>query len=105
MNNLQSKKESAQYRKNEDLKESQKVAEELKKITVKIPVKVGENGRLFGAVTSKEIAEALKNDFNIEVDKKKVLLQDSIKETGVTIVDIKLNEGVTAKVKVFVVAK
>ena len=63
-------------------------------------VKAGENGKLFGGVTSKEIAEALKKDFKIDVDKKKVMLKDAIKVAGVTNVDIKLYEGVIATVKV-----
>ena len=77
----------------------------MKTITVKISVKAGENGRLFGAVTAKEIAEALKKDFGIEVDKKKVMLQESIKVAGATKVDIKLNEGVIASVQVMVTPK
>ncbi len=105
MNNLKAKNESIAYRKSEDLKEAKEIAEKMKKITVKIEVKAGENGRLFGAVTAKEIAEALKKDFNINVDKKKVLLNESIKVAGVTKVDIKLNEGVMAKVSVMVVPK
>ena len=98
MNNLKAKNESVAYRKGEDKKEAEEIAKRLKDITVKIRVKAGENGRLFGAVTSKEISEALKKDYNIDVDKKKVLLQESIKAAGVTIVDLKLNEGVMAKV-------
>ncbi len=105
MNNLKAKNESVQYRKDEDLKEAKKIAEKMKTITVKISVKAGENGRLFGAVTAKEIAEALKKDFGIEVDKKKVLLQESIKVAGATKVDIKLNEGVVASVQVMVTPK
>lgn len=105
MNNLKSKNESVAYRKGEDLKEAKEIAERMKKITLKISVKAGENGKLFGAVTSKEISEALKKEFDIEVDKKKVLLSESIKVAGVTTVDIKLNEGVMAKLKVLVVAE
>ena len=105
MNNLKAKNESIAYRKGEDLKEAKEIAEKMKSITVKIEVKAGENGRLFGAVTAKEIAEALKRDFNIIVDKKKVLLSESIKGAGVSKVDIKLNEGVMAKVTVMVVPK
>ena len=105
MNNLKAKNESIAYRKGEDLKEAKEIAEKMKSITVKIEVKAGENGRLFGAVTAKEIAEALKRDFNIIVDKKKVLLSESIKVAGVSKVDIKLNEGVLAKVTVMVVPK
>ena len=105
MNNLKAKNESMAFRKGEDLKEAQELAEKMKKITVKIFVKAGDNGKLFGAVTSKEISEALKTDFNINIDKKKILLTESIKVAGVTKVDIKLNEGVMAKVSVMVVPK
>lgn len=105
MNNLKAKNDSIQYRKGEDLKEAKEIAERMKTITVKISVKAGENGRLFGAVTAKEIAEALKKDFGIEVDKKKVMLQESIKVAGATKVDIKLNEGVMASVQVMVMPK
>lgn len=105
MNNLKSKNESIAYRKGEDLKEAKKIAEKMKNIIVKIYVKTGENGKLFGGVTAKEIAETLKKDHNINVDKKKVLLSETIKVAGTTIVDIKLNEGVMAKVQVMVVPK
>ncbi|MCX4302626.1 MAG: 50S ribosomal protein L9 [Clostridia bacterium] len=103
MNNLQAKKDSNAFRKGEELKEAKEIAEKLKKLTVKLKVKSGDNGKLFGGVTSKEIAEALKSDFNIEVDKKKVLLKDAIKVAGVTKVDIKLYEGVIASVNVMIV--
>ncbi len=105
MNNLKSKNESVAFRKGEDLKEAKEIAERMKSITVRISVKAGDNGRLFGAVTAKEIAEALKNDFGINVDKKKVLLSESIKVAGATKVDIKLNEGVMAQVTVMIEPK
>ena len=105
MNNLKSKNESVAFRKGEDLKEAKKIAERMKERTVKIAVKAGDNGKLFGGVTAKEIAESLKKDFNIDVDKKKVLLSETIKVAGSTKVDIKLNEGVIATVQVMVVPK
>ena len=103
LNNLKSKNTSESYRKGEDLKEAKEIAEKMKKITLKINVKAGANGRLFGAVTAREISEALKKEHNIDVDKKKIILEDSIKEAGVTRVNIKLNEGVMAELKVLVV--
>lgn len=103
MNNLKAKNESIAYKKGEDLKEAKELAERMKKLTVKIKVKAGENGKLFGAVTAKEISEALKKDFNIDVDKKKIMLNESIKTAGTTRVDIKLNEGVMANVLVMVI--
>lgn len=105
MNNLKAKNESIAYRKGEDLKESKEIAEKLKKVTLKFKVKAGDNGKLFGGVTAKEIAETLKKDYNINIDKKKVLLNETIKNAGVTKVELKLNEGVLATVSVMIVAE
>ena len=102
MNNLKAKNESKEYRKGEDLKEAKAIAEKMKSLTLKLKVKAGDNGKLFGAVTSKEISEALKTQFNIVVDKKKVLLSESIKEAGCRKVDIKLNEGVIGTITVMI---
>ena len=102
MNNLKAKNESKEYRKGEDLKEAKAIAEKMKSLTLKLTVKAGDNGKLFGAVTSKEISEALKTQFNIVVDKKKVLLSESIKEAGCRKVDIKLNEGVIGTITVMI---
>ena len=80
------------------------VAEDIKaKIeakTVRIVSKAGENGRLFGAVTSKDIAEAIQKEFLVELDKKKIDLEAPIKQTGITEVTLKLFPGVQAKCKV-----
>ena len=80
------------------------VAEEIKaKIeakTVRVVSKAGENGRLFGAVTSKDIAEAIQKEFLVELDKKKIDLDAPIKQTGITEVTLKLFPGVQAKCKV-----
>ncbi len=80
------------------------VAEEIKaKIeskTVKVVTKAGENGRLFGAITSKDIADAIQKEFLVELDKKKIDLDAPIKQVGVTEVVLKLFPGVQAKCKV-----
>ena len=102
INNLKAKQASEALRKQEDLKTSQKLAEQMKSMTLVFKVKAGENGRLFGAITSKEIAETLKKDYHITVDKKKILLPEGIKVAGTTKVDIKLNEGVIATLAVMV---
>ena len=103
MNNLKAKNESIAYRKEEDLKEAKEIAKKLKKITLKFRVKAGENGKLFGGVTAKEISETLKKEYNINVDKKKILLNETIKNVGVTKVELKLNEGVMATVSIMIV--
>ena len=100
MNNLKAKQDSESFRRSEDLKSSQALAEKMKSITVEFKVKAGENGRLFGAITAKEIAETLKKDYDIVVDKKKILLPEGIKVAGTTKVEIKLNEGVVATLKI-----
>lgn len=102
MNNLKAKQTSESFRRGEDLKASQALAEKMKDMTIEFKVKAGENGRLFGAITAKEIAEALKKEHDIVVDKKKIMLAESIKVAGVTKVEIKLNEGVIAKLSVMV---
>ena len=85
------------------------VAEDIKKkieaITVDIHSKAGENGRLFGAVTSKDIAEPLEKDHKIVLDKKKIDLDAPIKQAGLTEVELKLFQGVSAKCKVNVIAE
>ena len=73
--------------------------------TVTVVTKAGENGRLFGAITNKDIAEAIQKEFLIELDKKKIDLDAPIKQTGVTEVTLKLFPGVQAKCKVDVVTE
>ena len=68
--------------------------------TVKIVSKAGESGRLFGAVTSKDIAEAIQKEFLVELDKKKIDLDAPIKQVGVSTVTLKLFPGVTAKCRI-----
>ena len=67
-------------------------------------VKAGENGKIFGGVTAKEIAENLKKQYQIEVDKKKIILPETIKVLGLVTVEMRLYEGITAKLKVDVIA-
>ena len=71
--------------------------------TVTIVSKAGENGRLFGAITSKDIAEAIQKEFQVELDKKKIELDAPIKQAGAVQVVLKLFPGVQAKCKVDVV--
>ena len=104
LNNLKAKNKAEADRKEGNLENSKKLAEELKTKVLKIEVKAGSNGKLFGGVTSKEISEALKKQLNVDVDKKKVVLNEVIKQEGVFTVDLKLQEGVMASVKVHVVA-
>ena len=101
MAKLQTKQDSVAFKKSQEKQEAERQAEKLSKITLEFKVKAGENGKIFGGISSKEIAEKLKNDYQIEVDKKKIDLKEPIKVLGVKRVDIKLFEGVIGTVKVF----
>ena len=81
---------------------SKALAEEIEKIKVKLLIKTGEGGRSFGSITGKEIAKALKDQHNIEIDKKKIVLNDAIKNMGEFHVGIKLHPKVTATLTVVV---
>ena len=77
----------------------------MSKIQLKIKVKSGANGKIFGGVSSKEIAENLEKQYQIKVDKKKIDLKETIKTLGMITVDIKLFEGVIGKVKVDIISE
>lgn len=102
---LKSKKDSEQFRKNQDKEEAEKIADKIAKIKLQFKVKTGENGKIFGGVSSKEIQEKLEKDYNIKVDKKKIELKETIKTLGITKVQIKLFEGVIASLKVEIVSE
>ena len=72
---------------------------------LKIKVKAGENGKIFGGVTSKEISDNLKSQYNFDIDKKKIELKETIKTLGEFNVSIKLFEGVIANLKVEVISQ
>lgn len=95
-------KKSEQKRKDDELKNAKALANTLEEMTLTIKSKAGENGRLFGAVTSKQIADELKNA-KVIIDKRKIVLDDPIRTLGVTQVQIKLYPEVTAKLKVHVI--
>ncbi len=79
------------------------LAEQMKEESVTLSIKVGEGGKTFGSVSSKEVAEAIKKQLGHEIDKKKIVLREPIKSLGTHIVDIKLHTKVTAKMSVKVV--
>ena len=105
MSKLNNKKEANNYRKDLEKQAAEETAKKLKGILLKINVKAGENGKIFGGVTAKEIADTLKAQANIEVDKKKIELKEQIKTLGTFSVNVKLYEGVTGVLKVDVLAK
>lgn len=105
MNKLKAKKQSEQYKKDVDKKNAGNIAKKLDDIILTIKVKAGENGKIFGGVTSKEISEELNKQYKINVDKKKIVLSENIKNLGSFDINIKLYEGITGKLKVKVVSE
>ena len=101
MNELRSKEEAAQYHAKVEKDAALEAAAQLKDKTVKISAKAGSSGRLFGAVTTKEVADALKKQFGIQVDKRKITMND-IKAYGTYTAEIKLHAGVAAQFSVTV---
>lgn len=102
LNTLKLQKANADKIAAQQLAEAQETADKLSKVTVTVAIKAGENGKTFGSVSSKEIAQALE-DQGIVIDKKKIVLPEPIKEFGKQDVKVKLHKDVAATVKVNVV--
>jgi large subunit ribosomal protein L9 len=84
----------------ENLEEAKKLAGELKEKTVTVAIKVGTGGRAFGSVSSKEIADAAREQLGLELDKKKMIMDAPLKELGVSEIGVRLHPKVTATLKV-----
>lgn len=102
VNSLKIQKEAEERRRAEEIKAIKELAAKIDKTTVEVTIKCGENGKVFGSVTTKEIAARLA-ELGYDVDKKKILLKDPIKTVGDYAVEVRLMEGVTAKIFVSVV--
>lgn len=105
INDFKGKKDSENYKKQQELEKAETLKKKLDEITLKITAKSGDNGKLFGSITSKELAENLKSNFSLEIDKKKFVLPDGIKTIGLFKVDIKLHPGIIGTLKVNVVSE
>ena len=104
MSLLQGRKDSANFKKEQEKENALKIQDKLSKIMLKIKVKAGGNGKIFGSITSKEIATEIKNQYNIDIDKKKILLKESIKELGTFNIQIRLHEGIIGELKINIIA-
>lgn len=102
MNDLKLQKAHEEKVAKENLDAAKAFAEELKGKQVTVNIKVGEGGRTFGSISTKEISEAVKSQLGYDIDKKKMQLSTPIKELGTTMVPIKLHPKVTGELKVIV---
>ena len=101
-NDLKMQNAQAEKVAQEQMEAAKALAAEIGEKTVHVSIKVGEGGKTFGSVSSKEIAEAAKAQLSLELDKKKIQLSNPIRNLGVTIVPVKLHPKVTAELKVHV---
>lgn len=99
LSELKSREEAKVHHKNEEIAAARAMAEKLEGKTVTIRAKAGANGKLFGSVTSKEIAAEIKNSLGMDIDRKKMSVSD-IKNFGEYTADIKLYTGISAKITV-----
>lgn len=101
--NVNNQQKSADaFHEQERINAANKLALELKGKEFHIKVKVGENGKLFGAITTKEIADVITNNFSSPIDKRQVVLKDNIKTLGNFEIELKLYKNISTKVKIFI---
>ena len=105
INKLQKKNEKIEKNHARDVKEANELKNILAKKEVVLKVKAGENGKVFGSIGAKEIAEAIKDQLNIEIDKKKISSNTRVKDLGLHKVELKLHSEVKGSIKVKVEAK
>ncbi|AKA71274.1 50S ribosomal protein L9 [Clostridium scatologenes] len=101
---LNNKKEAERRQKLAEIEAAQKTAESLKGKEINLSVKTGENGKLFGSITGKDIADELNKKYNLKVDKKKIIV-DNIKQVGTYDVEVKLYPEISTKIKVIIAEK
>jgi len=105
LNELKQQKEAQKKKQKRELQEAKDLAEKISKITLTIKGKAGEGGKLFGSITSKDIAEKLSKEHKIKIDKRKIVLDNPIKELGTHSVEIKVYPEITGTVKVQVLSE
>ena len=103
LNDISMKKSAADFHKAEEIKAARQLAENLKGKSFSVKIKAGQNGKVFGSVTSANIAESLFAGY--DVDKKKIVLAGPIKNVGAYEAELKLMEGITTKITVVVQAE
>ncbi len=102
---LEKKKAQIEAKRAEDKAAAEELKKRLEELTITIGTKAGENGKVFGSITSKDIVDALKSQFDIELDKKKIQMSGPIKTTGAISASVKLFSEVNAKLNLMIVSK
>ena len=105
INDFKGKKDSEKYKKQQEVEQAESLKNKLSDVKLTIKTKCGDNGKLFGSITSKDLAEELKKQENINVDKKKIVLPDGIKTIGVHKVEVKLYPSINATLNVNIISE
>ena len=105
INDVKNKEAAKQHKIDVEKAEALAISEKLKSITVKFEYAAGPDKKLYGSVTAKDVAEALKKDHGIDIDKRKITLNESIKSFGNFTADVKLFTGVSGKINILVTSK
>ncbi len=100
INVMNTKKEAEMNKKAKELQQAKDLAEKLKAITVVFKTKAGESGKLFGSITSKDVADKLLKDHKLDIDKKKINMSDALKSLGTYEAEVKLYPGVSGKLSI-----
>ncbi len=102
LNELKSKKKAEENKRQQELKEAKDLADKLSQLKVVIKAKCGDNGKLFGSVTSMDVVDSLFKQHKIQIDKKKLVMPEPIKSLGTKVFDVKLYPSVVGKLTVLV---
>lgn len=100
LSELKKKKKAEQDKKQQEIEEAKDLVKKLESVTLVVKAKSGENGKLFGSVTSKEIADEIKKQHKIKLDKKKIVLPEPIKQLGTMELEVKVYAEISGKLKV-----
>lgn len=97
MNDFNNKESAKKFHKAEEIKAAQEIADKLEGKTFKLTAKAGTNGKLFGSVTSKDVSKKINDDMKIDIDKRKIVMQD-IKAFGTVQAEVKVYQGISSKI-------
>lgn len=103
LNNAKQKQQAVAHKKQVANDEAHILASQLKNVKVTVPIKVGEGGRVFGSITAKDISAAVKKEYKVELDKKKIELKEPLKTLGVHEVVVRVHPEITGTIFVTVV--
>ncbi|MDP4133516.1 MAG: 50S ribosomal protein L9 [Bacillota bacterium] len=100
LNDLKGQKESETFKKETEVANAKEMAAKVEGIIVELSAKAGDSGKLFGSITAADVAQGLKMQHHIVIDKKKIVLPEGIKHTGITEVEVKIYPEISSKIKV-----